>query len=88
MLYLEAKKNISLDQKHSSQVARIYNQKNTSRLVAVDGQISMRKFLGGESNISKASLKEIENGYHTDKEEDDVESSISCLQASPQKSSK
>ena len=36
-------------------------------------------------DISKASLKEIKNGYRTDKEEDDVESLISCAQASPQK---
>ena len=46
-LCLEDQKNISLDQKHSSQVARIYYQKNTSRRVAVDGQISMRNLLGG-----------------------------------------
>ena len=102
-LCLEDQKNISLDQKHSSQVARIYYQKNTSRRVAVDGQISMRKLLGGsrdtsdslikyllfseksESDISKANLKEIKNGYRADEEEDDVESLISCAQASPQK---
>ena len=83
-LYLEDQKNISLDQKHSSQVARIYYQKNTSRRVAVDGHSSMRKLLGGsrdtsdsliksmlfseksESDISKASLEEIKNGYRTD----------------------
>ena len=77
MLCLEDQKNISLDQKHSSQVARIYYRKNSSRCVAVDGQISMRKLFGGshdtsdtliksmlfseksESDISKASLKEI-----------------------------
>ena len=75
--HLKIKKNISLDQKHSSQVARIYDQKNTSRRVAIDGQISTKKLLGGsrdmsdsliksmlfseksESDISKASLKEI-----------------------------
>ena len=69
------------------------------RRVAVDGQISMRKLLGGsrdtsdsliksmlfseksESDISKASLKEIKNDYCTD----DVESLIPCAQASPQK---
>ena len=88
-LCLEDQKNISLDQKHSSQVARIYYQKNSSRRVAVDGQISMRKLLGGsrntsdsliksmlfseksESDISKASVKEIKNDYRTDEEEDD-----------------
>ena len=43
---LKTKKSISLDQKHSSPVARIYYQKNNSRRVAVDGQISMRKRLG------------------------------------------
>ena len=100
---LKTKKNISLDQKHSSQVARIYHKKNSSRRVAVDGQISMRKLLGGsrdtsdsliksmlfseksESDISKASLKEIKNDYRTDEEEDDVESLTPCAQASPQK---
>ena len=88
---------------HSSQVARIYYQKNSSRRVAIDGQISMRKLLGGssdasdsliksmlfseksESDISKASLKEIKNDYCTDVEEDDVESLIPCAQARPQK---
>ena len=100
---LEDQKNISLDQKRSSQVARIYYQKNNSRRVAVDGQISMRKLLGGsrdtsdsliksmlfseesESDISEARLKEINNDYRTDEEEDDVESLIPCAQASPQK---
>ena len=37
-----------------------------------------------ESDISKASLKEIKNDYRTDEEEDDVESLIPCAQASPQ----
>ena len=39
-LCLEDQEYICLDQKHSSQVARIYYQKNTSRSVAVDGQIN------------------------------------------------
>ena len=94
---LEDQKNISLDQKHSSQVTRIYHQKNSSRRVAVDGQISMRKLVGdsrdtsdslikstlfsekSESDIFKASLKEIKNDYRTDEEEDDVESLIPCM---------
>ena len=38
-----------------------------------------------ESDISKASLKEIKNNYRTDEEEDDVESFIPCAQVSPQK---
>ena len=38
-----------------------------------------------ESDISKANLMEIKNGYRTDEEEDDVESLIPCAQASPQK---
>ena len=33
--HFKIRKNISSDQKHSSQVARIYYQKNTSRRVAV-----------------------------------------------------
>ena len=56
-LCLEDQKNISLDQKHSSQVARIYYQKNSSRRVAVDGQISMRKLLGGSWDTSDSLIK-------------------------------
>ena len=84
-------------------MARSYYQKNSSRRVAIDGQISTRKLLGGsrdtsdslikpmlfseksESDISKASLKEIKNDCRTDEEEDDVKSLIPCAQASPQK---
>ena len=51
-LCLKNQKIISLDKKHSSQVARIYYQKNSSRRVAVDGQISMRKLLGGSCDTS------------------------------------
>ena len=56
-LSLEDQKNISSDQKHSSQVARIYYQKNTSRRVAVDGQISMRKLRGGPRDMSDSLIK-------------------------------
>ena len=56
-LCLEDQKNITLDQKHSSQVGRIYYQKNTSRRVAVDGQISMRKLLGGSRDTSDSLIK-------------------------------
>ena len=38
-----------------------------------------------ESDIPKASIKEIKNSYRTDEEEDDVESSIPCAQTSPGK---
>ena len=38
-----------------------------------------------ESDISKASLKEIKNDYRTDKEEAHLESLIPCAQASPKK---
>ena len=47
-LSLEDQKNISMDQKHSSQVARIYYQKHNSRRVAVEGRLSREK-LGTES---------------------------------------
>ena len=50
-------KNISLDQKHSSQVAQIYYQKNSSRHIAVDGQISMRKRLRGSRDTSDSLIK-------------------------------
>ena len=56
-LSMEDQKNISSDQKHSSQVARIYYQKNTSRRVAVDRQISMRKLLGGSRDMSDSLIK-------------------------------
>ena len=56
-LSLEDQKIITLDQKHSAQVARIYYQKNTSRRVAVDGQISMKKLLGGSSDTSDSLIK-------------------------------
>ena len=56
-LSLEDKKNISLDQKHIPQVARIYYQKNTSRRVAVDGQISMKRLLGGSRDTSDSLTK-------------------------------
>ena len=56
-LSLEDQKNISSDQKHSSQVARIQYQKNTSRRVAVDRQISMRKLLGGSRDMSDSLIK-------------------------------
>ena len=54
---LEDQKSISLDQKYSSQVARIYHQKNTSRRVAVDGQIFMKKLLGGSRDTSDSLIK-------------------------------
>ena len=38
-----------------------------------------------ESDMSKASLKEIKYGYRTDEEEDDVEYLIPCAQASSKK---
>ena len=51
-LRLENQKDISLDQKHHSQVAGIYYQKNTSSRGAVDGEISMRKLLGVSRDTS------------------------------------
>ena len=56
-LCTEDQKNISLNQKHSSQVGQIYYQKNTSRHVAVDGQISIRKLLKGSHDTSDSLIK-------------------------------
>ena len=42
-LGFEDQKNISMDQKHSLQVARIYYQKHNSRHVAVEGKLSREK---------------------------------------------
>ena len=66
---LKTKKNINLDQKHSSQVARIYYQKNISRRVAVDGQISMRKLLGGSRDTSDSLIKSM---LFSEKSEGDI----------------
>ena len=68
-LSLEDQKNISLDRKHSSQVARIYYQKNTSRSVAVDGQISMKKLLGGSLDMSDSLIKSM---LFSEKSESDI----------------
>ena len=38
-------------------MARIYYQKNTSRRVAVDGQISMKRLLGGSRDTSDSLIK-------------------------------
>ena len=66
---LEDQKSITLDQKHSAQVARIYYQKNTSRRVAVDGQISMKKLLGGSSDTSDSLIKSM---LFSEKSESDI----------------
>ena len=71
-LCLEDQKNISLDQKHSSQVARIYYQKNSSRRVAVDRQISMRKLLGGSRYTSDSLIKSM---LFSEKSESDISKS-------------
>ena len=68
-LCLEDPKNISLDQKHSSQVARIYYQKNSLRRVAVDGEISMRKLLGGSRDTSDSLIKSM---LFSEKSESDI----------------
>ena len=56
-LSLKDQKNISLDQKHSFQVARVYYQNNTSRRIAVDGQIFMKRLLGGSRDTSHSLIK-------------------------------
>ena len=67
--HLKIKKNISLDQKHSSQVARIYCQKNTLWRVAVDGQISMKRLLGGSGDTSEGLIKSM---LFSEKSESDI----------------
>ena len=54
---LEDQKEYQFRLKHSSQAARIYYEKNTSRCVAVDGQISMRKLLGGFRDMADSLIK-------------------------------
>ena len=68
-LSLEDKNNISVDEKHSSQVARIYYQKNTSRPVAVDGQISMKRLVGGSRDTSDSLIKSM---LFSEKSESDI----------------
>ena len=69
MLSLGDQKNISSDQKHSSQVVRIYYQKNTLRRVAVDGQISMKRLLGRSRNTSDSHIKSV---LFSEKSESDI----------------
>ena len=68
-LSLEDQKNISLDQKHSSQIAQIYYQKNTSRHVAVDRQISKKRLLGGFCDTSDSLIKSM---LFSEKSENDI----------------
>ena len=65
----EDQKNISLDQKDSLQVARIYYQKNTSSRVAVDGKISMKRLLGGSRDTPDSFIKSM---LFSEKSENDI----------------
>ena len=99
-LDLEDQKNISMDQKHSSQVARIYYQKHNSRRVAVEGRLSREK-LATESRSNTDRLinsilfsrqETFENCNSDLNETSDIESndfsdsSVPCAQENPKKS--
>ena len=60
-------------------MARIYYQKNTSRRVAVDKQISMKKLLGGSRDTSDSFIKSM---LFPEKSESDIS------KANPKKESK
>ena len=99
-LGLEDPKNISMDQKHSSQVARIYYQKHNSRRVAAEGRLSREK-LATESRSNTDRLinsilfsrqQTFENCNSDLNKTSDIESndfndsSVLCAQESPKKS--
>ena len=55
-LTLDEQRVISEDQKHSSNVAKIYYKKKQSRLVAVEGKKCMDKMTGSSREGNKASV--------------------------------
>ena len=64
-LTLDEQRVISEDQKHSSNVAKIYYKKKQSRLVAVEGKKCMDKMTGSSREGNKASVMEMYNGITT-----------------------
>ena len=99
-LGLEDQKNISMDQKHSSQVARIYYQKHNSRRVAVEGRLSREKLATESRNNTDELINSVlflrqetfENCNSDLNKTSDIgsndfsDSSIPCAQESPKES--
>ena len=58
-LSLEDQKSITMDQKHSSYVAKVYYQKQTSRRIATEGKISREKLSGQDRDSTDAQISQI-----------------------------
>ena len=58
-LSLEDQKSITMDQKHSSYVAKVYYQKQTSRRIATEGKISREKLSGQDRDTTDAKISQI-----------------------------
>ena len=58
-LSLEDQKSITMDQKHSSYVAKVYYQKQTSRRIATEGKISREKLSGQYRDSTDAQISQI-----------------------------
>ena len=95
-LSLEDQKSITMDQKHSSYVAKVYYQKQTSRRIATEGKISREKLSGQyrdstdlDAQISQILFQETteilsENGDCFEDQECITESPIPCAQVIPE----
>ena len=58
-LSLEDQKSITMDQKHSSYVAKVYYQKQTSGRIATEGKISREKLSGQDRDSTDAQISQI-----------------------------
>ena len=58
-LSLEDQKSMTMDQKHSSYVAKVYDQKQTSRRIATEGKISREKLSGQDRDSTDAQISQI-----------------------------
>ena len=58
-LSLEDQKSITMDQKHSSSVTKVYYQKHTSRHIATEGTISREKLSGQHRDSTDAQISQI-----------------------------
>ena len=58
-LSLEDQKSTTMDQKHSSYVAKVYYQKQNSRRIATEGKISREKLSGKDRDSTDAQISQI-----------------------------
>ena len=93
-LSLEDQKSITVDQKHSSYVAKVYYQKQTSRRIATEGKISREKLSGQDRDSTDAQISQIlfqetteilsENPDRFQDQECVTDSPIPCAQIIPE----